>query len=68
MLCIVARRLFLMTPCRDVISSGRSETPFDVIDLDPYGTAAPFLHPAVMSVKDGGGVTMGKVEGVHGRV
>jgi len=27
---------------------------FDVIDLDPYGTAAPFLDAAVQSVADGG--------------
>ncbi|GBN91180.1 tRNA (guanine(26)-N(2))-dimethyltransferase, partial [Araneus ventricosus] len=27
---------------------------FDAIDLDPYGTAAPFLDAAVQSVKDGG--------------
>lgn len=27
---------------------------FDVIDLDPYGTAAPFLDAAVQSVSDGG--------------
>lgn len=27
---------------------------FDVIDLDPYGTAAPFLDGAVQAVKDGG--------------
>ncbi|KAJ5116516.1 hypothetical protein N7456_000864 [Penicillium angulare] len=27
---------------------------FDVIDLDPYGTAAPFLDAAVQGVKDGG--------------
>ncbi len=27
---------------------------FDVIDLDPYGTAAPFLDSAVSSVADGG--------------
>lgn len=27
---------------------------FDVIDLDPYGTAAPFLDSAVQSVLDGG--------------
>lgn len=31
-------------------SSGR----FDVIDLDPYGTAAPFMDAAVQGVKDGG--------------
>ena len=27
---------------------------FDVIDLDPYGTAAPFLDSAVQAIKDGG--------------
>ena len=27
---------------------------FDMIDLDPYGTAAPFLDSAVQSVADGG--------------
>ena len=27
---------------------------FDVIDLDPYGTAAPFLDSAVQAVADGG--------------
>ncbi|KAJ5819646.1 hypothetical protein N7474_005237 [Penicillium riverlandense] len=27
---------------------------FDVIDLDPYGTAAPFMDAAVLGVKDGG--------------
>lgn len=27
---------------------------FDVIDLDPYGTAAPFLDSAVQAVKSGG--------------
>ncbi|KAM5463226.1 RNA methyltransferase tRNA(m5U54)methyltransferase [Microsporum audouinii] len=27
---------------------------FDVVDLDPYGTAAPFLDAAVQSVTDGG--------------
>lgn len=27
---------------------------FDVVDLDPYGTAAPFLDAAVQSVADGG--------------
>jgi tRNA (guanine26-N2/guanine27-N2)-dimethyltransferase len=27
---------------------------FDVIDLDPYGTASPFLDSAVQAVKDGG--------------
>ncbi|KAK2737907.1 RNA methyltransferase tRNA(m5U54)methyltransferase [Myotisia sp. PD_48] len=27
---------------------------FDVVDLDPYGTAAPFLDAAIQSVSDGG--------------
>ena len=27
---------------------------FDVIDLDPYGTASPFLDAAVQAVADGG--------------
>ena len=27
---------------------------FDVIDLDPYGTAAPFMDAAVQAVKEGG--------------
>ncbi|KAJ5834248.1 tRNA (guanine(26)-N(2))-dimethyltransferase [Penicillium robsamsonii] len=27
---------------------------FDVIDLDPYGTAAPFIDAAVQAAKDGG--------------
>ena len=26
----------------------------DVVDLDPYGTAAPFIDAAVSSVADGG--------------
>ncbi|CAE7518577.1 Trmt1, partial [Symbiodinium microadriaticum] len=29
-------------------------TQFDVIDLDPYGSASPFLDPAVQAVADGG--------------
>lgn len=34
-------------------SKGMTER-FDVIDLDPYGSAAPFLDAAVQSVQDGG--------------
>jgi tRNA (guanine26-N2/guanine27-N2)-dimethyltransferase len=30
------------------------ERQFDVIDLDPYGTASPFLDSAVQAVRDGG--------------
>jgi tRNA (guanine26-N2/guanine27-N2)-dimethyltransferase len=29
---------------------------YDVIDLDPYGTAAPFLDAAIQSVRDDGGL------------
>ncbi|OAQ69063.1 N2,N2-dimethylguanosine tRNA methyltransferase [Pochonia chlamydosporia 170] len=29
---------------------------FDVIDLDPYGTAAPFFDAAIQSVRDDGGL------------
>ena len=32
----------------------RFENRFDVIDLDPYGTAAPFLDSAVQAVQNGG--------------
>ncbi|KAB8228220.1 S-adenosyl-L-methionine-dependent methyltransferase [Aspergillus alliaceus] len=35
-------------------SSGQHTGKFDVIDLDPYGTAAPFMDSAVQAVKDGG--------------
>lgn len=35
-------------------SGGRHSGRFDVIDLDPYGTAAPFMDAAVQSVNDGG--------------
>lgn len=27
----------------------------DVVDLDPYGTAAPFIDAAVQCITDGGG-------------
>lgn len=28
--------------------------PFDVIDIDPYGSPGIFIDPAVQSVRDGG--------------
>ncbi|PHH82485.1 hypothetical protein CDD82_5821 [Ophiocordyceps australis] len=34
---------------------GRSHK-FDVIDLDPYGTAAPFFDAAIQSIRDDGGL------------
>ena len=30
----------------------------DVVDLDPYGTAAPFIDPAVQCINDGGESTL----------
>ncbi|KAG8530123.1 uncharacterized protein KY384_005606 [Bacidia gigantensis] len=35
-------------------ASSHSQAPYDIIDLDPYGTAAPFLDAAVRAVTDGG--------------
>lgn len=37
-----------------MILNRNAEKQFDVVDLDPYGTAAPFLDGAVQAVKDGG--------------
>lgn len=39
---------------RSVMYQHRENKSFDVIDLDPYGTAAPFIDAAVQSVSDGG--------------
>ncbi|KAF3401992.1 hypothetical protein F1880_009723 [Penicillium rolfsii] len=41
-------RVFMYGACGD------PSRKFDVIDLDPYGTAAPFLDAAIQGVKDGG--------------
>ncbi|KAI4128288.1 MAG: hypothetical protein LQ347_004237 [Umbilicaria vellea] len=35
-------------------SAGGHGVKYDVIDLDPYGTAAPFLDASVQALKDGG--------------
>lgn len=37
------------------VKDGRSKK-YDVIDLDPYGTAAPFLDAAIQAVRDDGGL------------
>ncbi|CAG8951433.1 hypothetical protein HYFRA_00007349 [Hymenoscyphus fraxineus] len=45
--------------CGESKISGKSGPPrpkYDVIDLDPYGTAAPFLDAAVQSVREDGGL------------
>ncbi|ODA77666.1 hypothetical protein RJ55_06268 [Drechmeria coniospora] len=36
-------------------NAGKSHK-FDVVDLDPYGTAAPFFDAAIQSVRDDGGL------------
>ena len=42
--------------CRDDKGRNAPSRKYDVIDLDPYGTAAPFLDAAVQSVRDDGGL------------
>lgn len=42
--------------CKDDKGKPRSSLKYNVIDLDPYGTAAPFLDAAVQSVRDDGGL------------
>jgi tRNA (guanine26-N2/guanine27-N2)-dimethyltransferase len=42
--------------CRDDKGRPKPCGKYDVIDLDPYGTAAPFLDAAVQSVRDDGGL------------
>jgi len=41
---------------KDSKNSAKPRTKYDVIDLDPYGTAAPFLDAAVQSVREDGGL------------
>ncbi|KAF5023675.1 hypothetical protein F66182_4241 [Fusarium sp. NRRL 66182] len=41
---------------RDKMGNPGRANKFDVIDLDPYGTAAPFFDAAVQSVRDDGGL------------
>ncbi|EDN98108.1 hypothetical protein SS1G_12965 [Sclerotinia sclerotiorum 1980 UF-70] len=40
----------------DDSKDGSGSRKYDVIDLDPYGTAAPFLDAAVQAVRDDGGL------------
>ncbi|KAJ2000807.1 RNA methyltransferase tRNA(m5U54)methyltransferase [Coemansia sp. RSA 2322] len=37
-----------------VMYAHRDKSPFDVVDLDPYGTAAPFIDGAIQAVKKNG--------------
>lgn len=48
------RRLATDLSNRDRHGNPSQTHKYDVIDLDPYGTAAPFLDAAVQSVKEGG--------------
>ncbi|KAL2208989.1 TRM-domain-containing protein [Sarocladium strictum] len=41
---------------RDGRGNPSKENKFDVIDLDPYGSAAPFFDAAVQAVRDDGGL------------
>lgn len=41
---------------RDRAGNPSRANKFDVIDLDPYGTAAPFFDAAVQAIKDDGGL------------
>ena len=42
--------------CRDDKNGPKPSRKYDVIDLDPYGTAAPFLDAAVQAIRDDGGL------------
>ena len=42
--------------CKDDKGRPIPSQKYDVIDLDPYGTAAPFLDAAVQAVRDDGGM------------
>jgi tRNA (guanine26-N2/guanine27-N2)-dimethyltransferase len=48
--------LFVADSCKDEKGQPRDSSKYDVIDLDPYGTAAPFLDAAVQAVRDDGGL------------
>ncbi|KAL2876243.1 RNA methyltransferase tRNA(m5U54)methyltransferase [Colletotrichum sp. CLE4] len=41
---------------RDRFGNPSKENRYDAIDLDPYGTAAPFLDAAIQAVRDDGGL------------
>lgn len=47
--------LEILTSLSALMYNHRAESArVDVVDLDPYGTAAPFIDAAVQSVNDGG--------------
>lgn len=52
----ISRRTVLgLSLCSALMYNHRSErNRVDVVDLDPYGTAAPFVDASVQCVNDGG--------------
>lgn len=47
--------ILIMEPCSALMYNHRAEgSRVDVVDLDPYGTAAPFIDAAIQSVNDSG--------------
>jgi tRNA (guanine26-N2/guanine27-N2)-dimethyltransferase len=47
---------FIGDDCKDEKGNPSFSAKYDVIDLDPYGTAAPFIDAAVQAVRDDGGL------------
>ena len=47
---------FVGDDCKDIKGQPKHSEKYDVIDLDPYGTAALFLDAAVQAVRDDGGL------------
>ena len=50
-ICLHTYFAFLIIPC---ICTSAHRSQFDVVDLDPYGTAAIFLDSAMQAVAEGG--------------
>jgi len=46
--------LIVFTSFRSSLMYNHRERRVDVVDLDPYGTASPFIDAAVQAVNDGG--------------
>ena len=52
-----------MTACSALMYSHRDpQARVDIVDLDPYGTAAPFIDGAVQAVRDGGEVFLASMD------
>ncbi|KHN98057.1 N2,N2-dimethylguanosine tRNA methyltransferase [Metarhizium album ARSEF 1941] len=55
-LALMYRYIALDLSRRDKRGNPSKSHKFDVVDLDPYGTAAPFFDAAIQSVRDDGGL------------